>query len=87
MNEHDLVATSLRTDDGVRTLAQRALRVGWWVTAATLTVGVYVALDRAAWVDALAETTQGGLRIASGAALIALAGLLDPWGSDEDQRD
>ena len=69
------------------TLTQRALRAGWWTTAVSLTVGAYVALDRASWVDGLAEPTQNALRIATGAALIALAGLLDPWGSGEERRD
>jgi len=68
-------------------LAQRALRAGWWTTAVTLTVGAFVALDRAAWVEGLAEPTQNALRLATGAALIALAGLLDPWGSGEEPRD
>ncbi|QDB80516.1 hypothetical protein FHE66_07455 [Georgenia sp. 311] len=68
-------------------LTQRALRAGWWTTAVTFTVGAFVALDRAAWVDGLAEPTQNALRIATGAALIALAGLLDPWGSREEPRD
>ena len=88
MAEHRLATTSHRaSDDGTLSLTQRVLRVGWWTTAVTLTVGLYVALDRAAWVDSLAESTQGGLRIASGAALIALAGLLDPWGTREEPRD
>ena len=68
-------------------VTQRALRAGWWTTAVTFTVGAFVALDRAAWVDGLAEPTQNALRIATGAALIALAGLLDPWGSREEPRD
>ncbi len=88
MDERRSTTTPTRTsDDGALSLAQRVLRVGWWTTAVTLTVGLYVALDRAAWVDSLAESTQGGLRIASGAALIALAGLLDPWGTREEPRD
>ena len=66
---------------------QRVLRAAWWLGAAVLTVAVVVAMDRVAWVDALAGSTRSGLRIASGAALVALAGLLDPWAGPESRRD
>lgn len=87
MDEHEPMTASPRTSADAPSLTQRVLRVGWWTTAVILTVGVYVALARSAWVDGLAEPTQGGLRIATGAALIALAGLLDPWGTREEPRD
>lgn len=71
--------------DTAPTTAQQVLRVVWWLGALIVTVAVFVAMDRMAWVDGLAETTQTGLRVAAGAALIAVAGLLDPWAGP--QRD
>lgn len=71
--------------DAAPTAAQRVLRATWWLGAAVLTVAVVVAMGRVAWVDALAGPTRSGLRIASGAALVALAGLLDPWANSESR--
>lgn len=66
---------------------RKTARVLWWVGAVALTVGIYIGLDRIAWVDQLPELVQSVLRIACGALMIALAGILDPWRRREEQSE